>query len=123
MTGTMGKDDEMGDIDYEELMARAERGADRPPLASFSGDDAARVVELMDGDADTFYRTVLGRPTLGEQRRGRERSVQRALRMPESLDDYASKAAKRDGLDNFSEYVRRLIERDAVAHRHDLAAA
>lgn len=110
--------------DYEELKAQAESGAGHPPLASWSGDEAAKVAALLldsDTPADTFYATVLGRPTLAEQRHGREKSVQRNVRMPKSMDEYVSNAVEREGLNNRSEYFRLLVEHDAQAHRRESA--
>lgn len=52
---------------------------------------------------------------------GREKSMRRSIRMPESLDEYVTNAVRRSGLDNRSEYVRALIERGAQAHKRELA--
>jgi hypothetical protein len=105
---------------YEEYLAKPTTLPQSAPLASFSGEEAERVAALMldpDTDADDFYRTVLGRPTLNERLHGRERSVQRNIRLPKPMDNYVSEAVHREGLSNRSEYFRLLVERDAKQHQ------
>ena len=46
----------------------------------------------------------------------REETTNMHLRLPKSLRRYAVQAAKRDGYDNQSEYVRALIATDARRH-------
>lgn len=59
------------------------------------------------------HRTLLGRPRVNEHR---EETTNMHLRLPKSLRRYAVQAAKRDGYDNQSEYVRALIAADARRH-------
>jgi hypothetical protein len=107
--------------DYERRLDELDHAPSKPPLASWSGRDAERIGAAMvdpDTDATKLFSTLMGRPTLEERYKGRGRSVQRNVRLSESMDDYVNDAVRREGLSNRSEYFRLLVERDAQRH-HD----
>lgn len=112
--------------EYEEYLSHPTQELRNPPLASGSGDDAKQLGRMLADpmvNKEQLVNTMMGRPTLAAQRHGLGHSVQHNVRMSDAMDEYVSRAVKREGLHNLSEYIRLLVANDAKAHRDELVAA
>ncbi|WEV58400.1 toxin-antitoxin system protein [Bifidobacterium sp. ESL0728] len=111
--------------EYKGYLAHPQNDLENAPLADGSGEDAKQFgAALADPNTDKqeLVKTVMGRPTLEEQLRGRKQSVQIHLSFPATMKEYAKEATKREKLSNMSEYLRSLVEKDAEAHDVKLSA-
>ena len=98
---------------YENLADENVSAPNNPPVAQFSGEDAAKIMQTLLSEDSNASLSGPGRPNSKERR---ENSVQERFRVPKSWSEYISRAAKRDGMPNKSKYLQSLILRDAQMH-------
>lgn len=83
--------------EYKDYLAHPQHDLEKAPLADGSGEDARQFGAALtnpDSDKQELVKTVMGRPTLEEQLRGRRRSVQIHLSFPATMKEYAKAATK-----------------------------
>lgn len=109
---------------WNQLTDQMAPAPEKPPLAAFSGDDAAQIASAMfddNADATALFDQMIavgrrGRPYAAENR---EKSIQERFRLPESWIRYVQHATQREGYSNKSEYFRSLVLKDAKEHNEE----